>query len=409
MNPLGTRARAADFARLLDVGTPAGGAVALAGRLRSLGTDIAPAPRTEFKAALRTRLMAVAAVQAVNAPAAPVRPRPLEAAVGWTQTRRGQRGIGVAAGAMASVVAVAGIAVAGSQSLPGDPFYGVKRGAEAFELRTTSGEVAKGSKHLEFAAERLKEVRALTLGRDAALGTGGGSDLAAGSAFGGSLTSKVQEALADMDSETRAGSTLLTDAYRASQQAAPLQILSRFADRQAAELTTLLPALPAGARPRAATSLALVNQVAAQTTELLDVGTCTGACAPTATAPALPPGNGGPAAPAPGSSASCGCQPGPAPVRTADPNATAQPAQPTASPQPTAAPSPSPAPSPTASPSSSPGPLPVPTAVPTALPTSLPTLLPSPLPTPLLGPTLSPLTVPALPGLSTASSVPLLP
>lgn len=416
MNPLGTRSRAADFARLLD-GPPvvgaggAGGSVALAGRLSTLGAEIAPAPRPEFRAALRTRLVAVASVQAVNTPAAPVRARPLDAAVSWTQSRRGQRGLGLAAGAMASVVAVAGVAVAGSQSLPGDPFYGVKRTGEALELRTTSGEVAKGSKHLEFATERLKEVRALTLGRDAALGAYGDHPQAAGLAFGGSLTSRVEDTLADMDGETRVGSALLTDAYRSSQQAAPLQILSRFADRQSAALAKLLPALPAGARPRAATSLALVTRVAEQTSELLAVGVCTGACSPSASAPVLPPSNGGPAQPAPGGTAPCGCQPGPTPVRTADPGTsgatTASPA-----PEPTAAPSPTATSGPTSSPTSAPGPLPTP--LPSSLPTSLPSLLPTPLPTllptlPVPLPTLSPLGVPALPALPGLSPSPLLP
>jgi hypothetical protein len=390
MNPFGTRARSEELARLLDGAVVLGSALtgptaqyaAVAGRLRTLGTDLAPAvtPRAEFRAALRTRLVAVASVRSADVAApVPAKNRALESAVSWTQTRRAQRGIGVAAGAMASVVAVAGIAVAGSQSLPGDPFYGVKRAGEAVELRTAGGDVAKGSKHLEFAAERLKEVRELSLGRNAAF-TGSLDQPVASAAFGGSVSKRVRGALTDMDRETRTGSDLLTSAYRDSNSDAPLEILSRFAGRQTRDLTALLPDLPAGARPQAESSLALVSRVAVESSQLLAVGVCTGQCAPAQAAPSLPPTTGPMAPPAPSASteAPCGCQPAPAPARTSDPTPAPTP-DPT--PEPTTAPSPSPS-RPTSSPSPS-GPLPVPTAVPSEVPTAVPSL---PVPVPTLTP-----------------------
>jgi hypothetical protein len=408
MNPLTSRARAEELAALLDgAGAAAGPAAPLLGvaeRVRTLGSELAPAvtPRAEFRAALRTRLVAVASVQAANAEtAAPVsaRNRALESAVSWTQTRRAQRRMSVAAGSMASVVALTGVAVAGTKSLPGDPFYGVKRGAEALELRTTHGDVAKGSKHLEFAAERLKEVRALSLGRDAAFAGSTDQPLAA-DAFGGTAGSRVRSALADMDRETKDGSELLTAAYRASNSDAPLEILSRFASRQTRELQTLLPDLPPAARDRAQVSLAVVSGVAAEASELLAVGVCTGECAPAQVAPSLPPVTGPMPQPAPTSDteAPCGC-PTPEPSRTADPTPAPSP---TPTPQPTTTPTPQPS-SPSPSPTSSP--LPVPTTVPTGVPTALPTILPTTLPTPLPLPTgsvqlplpLPSVTLPALP------------
>jgi len=402
MNPLGTRARAEELARLLDDAASAEGPAAsyavIAERVRAAGTELAPvtAPRAEFRAALRTRLVAVASVQAVNAPTVAARPTALEAAVSWSRGRRVQRGMGLAAGAMASVVAVAGVAVAGSQSLPGDPFYGVKRGGEALELRTTHGSVARGSKHLEFAAERLKEVRELSLGRDAAYGGAVDRPVAA-AAFGGSAGTRVLEALADMDRETRAGSDLLTAAYRASNDDAPLEILSRFAGQQSRDLQELLPSIPSAARPRAAESLALVSGVAVDASQLLAVGVCTGQCNPAQAAPALPPATGGPA-PQPGPSqpdAPCGCQPGPTATSqpTPDQGTTTPAPSSTPAPQPTASPS-SAAPKPT----SSPAPLPVPVP---STPVPLPTLPPLPLPSI----TPSPLAVPALPTLPAAPGV----
>jgi hypothetical protein len=412
MNPLGTRTRSEELARLLDGGgagtaalVPYGG---VAIRLQNLGAELGAgvAPRPEFRDALRTRLLAVAAVQAHNAETVspPVRARAVGSAVSWSQSRRAQRGIGLAAGAMASVVAVAGVAVAGSQSLPGDPFYSVKRGAEALELRTTSGAVAKGSKHLAFAAERLKEVRELSLGRDSAYSGPVGHPLAA-DAFGGSTSTRIRSALSDMDSETRTGSALLTSAYRSSNDDAPLEILSRFAGRQSRELQALLPSVPAAARPSAAQSLALVSGVAAQTSQLLALGVCTGQCSPTAAAPSLPPAAGGPQpAPAPTATttAPCGCQPAPDPAQTGAP-------APAATPQPSTAPEPSSTPAPSPTPSSPHSPSPRPTASPLPVvgspaPVPLPTLpsLP-PLPVPL--PTITP---PALPG-AVESLVPSLP
>jgi len=420
MNPLGTRARAEELARLLDgarigasAGSPSGGAAALssygdlAARLRAVGAGLTPvsAPRDEFRATLRTRLMAVAAVQSYNASTATAAPAvaakqskasAIESAVSWSHSRRVQRGMGVAAGAMASVVAVAGIAVAGNQSLPGDPFYGVKKGGEAFELRTSDGAVGKGSKHLEFAAERLSEVRGLTLGRDAALGAIGpfGAGPQAASAFGSSVSERVRRTLADMDTETRRGSDLLTASYRETGADAPLEILAAFAGTQSTELRALLPALPSAARERGEASLALVTEVAAQTSAMLAIGVCTGACAPAATAPSLPGPEGLPApqpAPSATSNAPCGCSPSePQPNPAGQPESTPMPTpSESANPEPTEAPS-SPSPSPT--PSESPDPLPVPLPVP--LPTPLPT--PPPLPIPVPTPS-APALVPGIP------------
>jgi hypothetical protein len=412
VNPLASRARADELARLLDgaasaapLAGPAAGLVDVADQLRTLGSGLAPAvaPRAEFRAALRTRLVAVASVQAANAATtapATSRNRALESAVSWTQSQRAQRRLGVAAGAMASVVALTGVAVAGSKSLPGDPFYGVKRGGEALELRTTHGDVAKGTKHLEFAAERLKEVRQLSLGRDAAVGATSGQPVAAG-AFGGSTSSRVRSALADMDRDTRVGSDLLTGAYRSSNSEAPLQILSQFAGRQTRELQSLLPDLPPAARTRGQVSLALVSGVAVEASQLLAVGVCTGLCAPAQAAPTLPPSTGPMPQPAPHttSAAPCGCQPVPAPSRTPDPRPTPTPSP---SPQPTTNPTPTPTTSPSPSPSGSPLPTVVPTVVPTVLPTVLPTVVPLPTgtPTPLPGLPDLPGALPSLPAVT---------
>ena len=399
MNPFGSRA-SDDFARLLD----SGGSVALVAQLRSAGAalDSAVVPRPEFRAALRTRLMAVATVQA----AAPEQTaaRALPVAVSWRR-----RGSAIAAGAMASVVAVSGVAVAGSQSLPGDPFYGVKRTTEAFQLRMADGDVEKGTRHLDFAATRLREVRGLTLGRDAAdagpvLGpsamSGGlvlrsaSQPLAAGGALSAGVADRVRSTLAEMDKQTREGSELLTDAFRASQAPEPLRALSRFATRQSAGLEELLPALPPATQTRARASLALLTDVEESTEELIRIGTCGTSCDPSNAAPSVPTVPGSPA-PAP-SGRDCAC-PEPAPAPTPDPTASPEPA-PSPEPQPTAsAPAPaSTAPAPSPTPSSDPLPVPLPTP---SLPVPLPTLSPLPLPSVTLVP-LAPVLESVLPGIT---------
>ena len=315
MNPLDaltSRSRVEELARLLEGAVAGPGAVTtghagLALRLRSLAPaeDGPLALRPEFRAALRTRLLAVAAVApaAVSVPAT--------RAASWPQGARVQRRLGATAGAMAGVIAVAGIGIASSRSLPGQPFYGLKRASEGVELSFTSGQVAQGGKHLELAGTRLREVAALAHGDgELALAPLGSAHLQAtgAQAFGSSLTQHVRSTLADMDGQTRTGRRLLEAAYRSTGRTVPLRMLVTFAAEQSHLLTALLPDLPPGAGSSAQRSLALLASVATNANGLLSLGSCTGACDPAAAGPQLPTGapSGGPAGNGvPG----CGCPP----------------------------------------------------------------------------------------------------
>ncbi len=303
--PLLDRARVEDFARALDApaplrvrsAAPASAApvalVGLARRLSLAGEQLAPAatPRPEFRDALRTRLVAVAAVQPHYAgagrlsvvPAAPV------------PTRRGSRAATVAAGVTASLVALGGVATASSQSLPGDPFYGVKRTVEAVQLATADGDLEQGQRHLDFASTRLRELRGLTLGRDAFRGSRGSLDAGEAAGLAGAAVADpevaelVRQTLADMDAETRKGTDLLTGVFLSSQAQAPLQVLSRFTSRQSTGLERLLPALPRPSQDRAIASLALVVEVAGETQDLMATESCKPVCQKTAPAPQVTP------------------------------------------------------------------------------------------------------------------------
>lgn len=395
MNPLeplsafAIRGRADTFALLLETSPPP-----LARLLRETGQQLAAVavPGERFRADLRTRLLAVAAVRAASTSAAPAR-----TAVSW---RARSRAGSVAAGALASVVAVTGVAVAGEQSLPGDLFYGVKRTTEAFSLRTADGNLGRGTRHLEFAATRLGEVRGLTLGRDAVsaapptgsvLLVNSASQLSDGAALGNRVADRVRQTLADMDADTLRGQSLLSAAFRSSSDDAPLQALSRFATRQSAGLERLLPSLPAASRQRALTSLALVTEVGERTQALLGPAPCSATCDPSAAAPAAPvvvPPSADPlepGTPAPGAtSVPCGCEPSLTPAPDSDPSASQDPQS--VGPEPSGAASPGPKPSSGPAPSATPQPSPSPTGL---LPSPLPSL-PLPLPTP-------PLPLPSLP------------
>ncbi|HVE74355.1 MAG TPA: DUF5667 domain-containing protein, partial [Mycobacteriales bacterium] len=346
MNPLGNRARVEEIARVLDgpegFRPAAGGGTSyasVAARLRFIGAATEVAPRAEFQTALRSRLVAVATVSPPAAAAVPARSRAVEAAASWVQRPRAQRGLGLAAGAMASIVAVTGVAIASTSALPGDPFYGAKRGSEAVELRFASGDIERGHQHLEFAAERLREVRGLTLGRDAFRRPA--SEATPELAATTQLSARVRATLRDMDSETRRGTALLTEAYTASGRQTPLRVLSSFADRQSRELRVLLPALTTQTRPRAQLSLALVSEVAAETSQLLAISTCTGPCDP-ATEPEVPVAPSTTPVPSPAPAATPASSPQPSPDPTPAPEPSATPSAPEPSASPSAAPSPEP-------------------------------------------------------------------
>ena len=264
MNPLGRRA-ARDFARALD--EPSAPApprlpdVGLARRLQAAAPalDAATEVRPEFRAALRGRLVAAAA------PGRPVRPDPVAATA-----PRAPRRLAFVAGAVAAVVALGGVGLAGSRSLPGEPLYGVKHAAEALELGLARGELARGRRHLEFAQTRLREAWALTDAAAALAPFHGSADPVA--AQRGPAAGRVGLALAAMDRETRAGQRLLERAWAHSHATAPLQVLTAFSASQGALLRPLVALLPSAGQASARSSLALLDGLTASVARLHAAG-----------------------------------------------------------------------------------------------------------------------------------------
>lgn len=268
MSLLPTTRRAEEFSRMLDSGaTSDDPALApLVGLSRALTAMPAPAvPRPEFRAALGRRLVAVATVQAAGETAAvsPVR-RMRAARITW----RAQRRIALVAGAAAAVTAIAGVGVSASRSLPGDPFYALKRAAERVQLAAAEGQEAKGKRHLEFARTRLAEIRALA-GHSSALGPlPPGVPSAADRLSDAPAASTLLSTLGDMDTETRQGVSDLYAAFRSSGSKEPLLAVDRFTQLQYVALLSVVPELPATVQPRAKSSLLLLQIVATDTVTL---------------------------------------------------------------------------------------------------------------------------------------------
>lgn len=272
LTPSGRRAER--FAALLDGDATADDAAlaSLEQLARSLTTLPLQrvAPDTEFRDALRQRLVAVATVRPAGSPATE------STGLGARTARFGHRSFAIATGAVAAVVAIAGVGIAASRSLPGDPFYGVKRSVQAAQLFVTSGEVARGKEQLGFAANRLSEIAQL-LNQPSALGpVVAGEPLAGGAQV---PVGELRQALNDMDAETLAGTRDLTLAFADAHDRAALLALQSFATQQYDRLQALLPAFPAALQPRAEASLRLLAQIRARVAALLADGACTGKCA----------------------------------------------------------------------------------------------------------------------------------
>ena len=125
---------------------------AVLARLSTLATSLDGEPDPAFRAAARSRLVAMAAVRTPGTPEI-VAPFPVRAR--WR--RRLTASLTAAAVAVTALAALIAIA-AGSG--PGDPLYGVKRGTEQAQL-ALAGDSRRGPVLLDLARLRLAEIRTL--------------------------------------------------------------------------------------------------------------------------------------------------------------------------------------------------------------------------------------------------------
>lgn len=250
-----SRRRADEFAAALDA--PATSAtkpelvelVEVVGALRThaAAADAAPAPRPEFTAQLRERLLAEAAESWVYDRTSARLELPARSG-----TRR-ERRLVVAATALVMAGGTAGMAAAAQQALPGEALYPIKRGLEAARADLTSDDAAKGRTLLEQADGRLVEVRTL-LDESA-------TDPAVGSA------------LATYRDQAEAGSGLLIDSYATSGEESDVSDVRGFALNGLATLDSLAALVPADLRDDLDAAVASLEDIDARAAEACP--TCT--------------------------------------------------------------------------------------------------------------------------------------
>ncbi len=225
-----TRRRADEFAAALDAPdahTTKPELVELVDVVGALRTHVADAdaslaPRPEFTAQLRGRLLAEAAESWVYDPTAARLELPTR------QGSRRERRLVVAATALVMAGGAAGMAAAAQQALPGEALYPIKRGLEAARADLTSDDAAKGRTLLQQADGRLVEIRTL-LGESA-------TDPA------------VASALATYRDQGEAGSDLLMGSYARSGDEADVSDVRGFARDGLAQLEELAPLVPVDLR-----------------------------------------------------------------------------------------------------------------------------------------------------------------
>jgi hypothetical protein len=259
------RARAETFAHAIDHGPRHSSrlsddpelmeAVELVGRLRTAG---AVAPRPEFSAELRHRLLEQARARAAtttptvvrSTPESPDDPPPREdvdASVTDIRHRRGRR-IRLVASTAALVLLGGGIgsAAAAQQAMPGDSLYGMKRGIENVSTNVSVGDDSRGRRDLEHAMTRLTEVRKL--------------------AESGGSVATINGTLDVFSAQARKGVSRLVASYQQDGDISSITAITTFITSARQALGELAPKLPPESLKSAVEALATVDQLAQNAT-----------------------------------------------------------------------------------------------------------------------------------------------
>jgi hypothetical protein len=251
-----TSRRAEDFDRALTEArtTGAHGAridpttaalVAVAGALAVVPQRAAPAFRDGLRAKLMAEAASLAAAASVPAASVPAASAP-PAAVPHTAPLRSlpkvlaHPAMQVATGGLAAAIAVTGLGVGASRSLPGDALYGLKRTVEGLQVGLAGGDTSEATALLEHAHTRIDEVRALV---------------------GHASAARITKALDALDAELRSATSRLLDQAKAGSRDAYLQLQSELDDLRG-QLVDLMGQVPPESRDALATALGNLNVAA---------------------------------------------------------------------------------------------------------------------------------------------------
>jgi hypothetical protein len=259
------RARAETFAHAVDHGPRHSSrhsddpelveAVELVGRLRTAG---AVAPRPEFSAELRHRLLEQAAARAATTTPTMVRSLPdssddppggedVDASVTDIRHRHGRR-IRLVASTAALVLLGGGIgsAAAAQQAMPGDTLYGMKRSIENVSTNVGIGDDSRGRRDLEHAMTRLSEVDKL--------------------AESGGDVATINSTLDVFSAQARKGVSRLVASYQQDGDESSITAITTFITNARQALGELAPKLPPESLKSAVEALATIEQLAQHTT-----------------------------------------------------------------------------------------------------------------------------------------------
>lgn len=200
-------------------------------RDRADSVELSTVSRARIAAELRQQLESAA------------KPEPADATGSTAGERTARTRVGIALGAACCLLLVCGALgmLVAKDALPGQTFYGVKRGMEAASVQLTTDKAAQARKQLDYASARMASLRTLAERTE----TGRES---------------YRTALEDLDEQTaegaRAGIRIGTNG-----EGATLTTLSRWVDHTSGELRGVRTALPAAVRPRADRSIAMLHRI----------------------------------------------------------------------------------------------------------------------------------------------------
>jgi Domain of unknown function (DUF5667) len=208
--------------------------------LRRSADAVAPTPQERDR--IRGRILAELSS---SSPRVMVRPDPPPVRLPTRSTASGRLMVALAA-ALCLVFSLGAMSLLLSRdALPGDPLYAIKRSAESASFGLAFDDASKARKHLEFATARIDEIQDMVE--------------RSGTPVGSYLT-----ALTDFDSDTAAGSRLLT-VLGTNGDGSQLSYLRDWARSQSGRLALLRPSPPT----RAATSADLLTSIIDRSNALL--------------------------------------------------------------------------------------------------------------------------------------------
>jgi hypothetical protein len=148
----------------------------------------------------------------------------------------------VATGVASVLIGTGGVAVAAQEALPGDALYGIKQATESFRLAAAGDHTEQGRVELALARERLDEVTAAVTRGDV-------------------RDQDLIDTLARMDERSRSGSQILVQVAVRDDEAALLEEVATFTERQARGIVDVFDQLPVQVRPHAEDSLATLRAI----------------------------------------------------------------------------------------------------------------------------------------------------